>query len=746
MTDRHIGFHRDAPREVIWSQSAWIRPVDPGEENCVRSLFKGIILTALAIVILSAAMFLMNYRLIKKVPDLAIIPWSSISGGLLIAGLLIFLLHGHILKWILFSQIRRRPGRLFDPDEDTLFVGMEDAFTYDKQKLAPDDMGLLRITPDAILFEMAGYRASFHPWDLEAAVLHTGKNRAALRLTCNQEPAVWSITMIPIAAPRHLIRAMDPVKKARQFLSLFEEAGVTVTQEDEPSDAGILPSRPPVPPPPPIPSAAAAAAPPAPQSPPPVPPHLAPLTEDLSHPDLLDARLENVMEAIRKKQKRKKSLWLKLGILVGSLVLFYYLGKAHWGFEFILILLPALVIHEGGHYIGMKIFGYKDMQVFFLPLMGAAVAGQGRHVATWKRAVVSLMGPMPGILLSVPIFLAYLITDTKIYLHIGLIFLVLNLINLLPFFPLDGGRFLHEVLYSRNRYLEMVMNILAAAIFLLAGFAMGDWFLKGLGFLNLFVIQYKFKLASAAGRLSRDLMAGGQFAPGGAFDRSGTEDIPPPLLKRMIHWVYNNMPGPIKPSTAATMILDIWERVRIRPPGIGATLALLAVFGSGYAISFFAVSMLAFGSLWKGPDVKSRIVQEVDPDGITRYKEQWYSDDSVFSETGLSDDQQYYHGDSISYHEDGSIAEKGQWDMGRKIGAWTCYEPNGIASEEAVYDQGKLVISRWRKGNEWIETKWDDFDEVDRKIYTEEAAFQYGPGKFPDYDLADLFGAQDPNQ
>jgi hypothetical protein len=346
----------------------------------------------------------------------------------------------------------------------------------------------------------------------------------------------------------------------------------------------------------------------------------------------------------------------------------------------------------------------------------------------------------------VPICLLYVFTDTKIYLNIGLIFLILNLLNLLPFFPLDGGRFLHEVLYSRNRYLEMVMSILAAAIFLLAGFAMGDWFLRGLGFLNLFVIQYKFKLASAAGRLARDLMAGGQFAAGGAFDRSGAEEIPPPLLKRMIHWVYNNMPGPIKPSTAATMILDIWERVRIRPPGIGATLALLAVFASGYAISFFAVSVLAFGSLFDGSEVNNRIVQEVDPNGITRYKEQRYSEERIFSETDLSDDQQFYHGDSIRYHDDGTTAEKGQWDMGLRIGTWTYYEPNGVPTEESVYEQGKLVLTRWKEGDVWVEEKWEDFDEINQELYLKEAAFQYGPGKSPDFNFHDLFEAEDPNQ
>jgi Zn-dependent protease len=746
MTDRHIGFRRDAPQEVIWSQSAWIRPVDPGEQSRIRTLFRGILLFTLITMGSSLILALVVMSLEKKIPEPLIIGLLSCLGVLLFAGLLILISHGWLLKWILLGHVRRRPGRLFDPDQDTLFVGIEDPFTYDKQKLAPDDVGLLQITPEAILLEMANYRAGFHPWDLEAAVLHTGKNRASLRLTCNQDPAVWSVTMVPIAAPRRLIRAMDPVKKARQFLSLLEEAGVTVVREAEPSDAVILPSRPPVPPPPPLPSAVAAGAAAASQSPPPIPPHLAPLPEEIRHTDLLDARLEAVTEAIRKKQKRKKSIWLKLLILLGSLALFYFLGKKYWGFEFILILLPAVMIHEAGHYIGMKIFGYKDMQVFFLPLMGAAVAGQGRHVATWKRAVVSLLGPMPGILLSVPICLLYLITGTKIYLNVGLIFLILNLLNLLPFFPLDGGRFLHEVLYSRNRYLEMVMNILAAVILLLLGFALKDWFLRGLGFLNLFIIQYKFKLASAAGRLSRDLMAGGQFAAGGIIDRSGAEEIPPPLLKRMIHWVYNNMPGPIKPSAAAAMILDLWERVRIRPPGIGATLALLAVFGFGYVISLFCFSVLALRAIPYKSEVQTRIVQEVDLNGVTRYKEQQYSEDRVYSETGLSDDQQYYHGVQINYREDGKIWESGNWDMGRRSGIWQYFDSNDTEFERIIYEQGRPLLIHRKEGEQWVLVKWEDFSEEDKEYFQKEAQFQRGPGKSPDFDFPNLLGTEDPNQ
>src|SRR5262245_10303645 len=67
-------------------------------------------------------------------------------------------------------------------------------------------------------------------------------------------------------------------------------------------------------------------------------------------------------------------------------------------------LVGVLLFHEGGHWAAMRVFGYRDVRVFFIPFLGAATSGRARGVAGWKEAVVSLMGPVPGIIAGAVVF------------------------------------------------------------------------------------------------------------------------------------------------------------------------------------------------------------------------------------------------------------------------------------------------------------------------------------------------------
>ena len=88
-------------------------------------------------------------------------------------------------------------------------------------------------------------------------------------------------------------------------------------------------------------------------------------------------------------------------LLLVSLGLFILAGKRQWPLDYLLILLPVLFIHEFGHYLAMKIFNYRNLRMFFIPFLGAAVSGQHFNVPGWKKTIVSLMGPVPGIILGV---------------------------------------------------------------------------------------------------------------------------------------------------------------------------------------------------------------------------------------------------------------------------------------------------------------------------------------------------------
>jgi len=129
-------------------------------------------------------------------------------------------------------------------------------------------------------------------------------------------------------------------------------------------------------------------------------------------------------------------------------------GNRALGLAVVLILTAVVVFHELGHYIAMRMLRYRDVRMFFIPLLGAAVTGRHYNAKGWQRGVVSLAGPVPGILLGLVLMTVALATHDRLAERIALVTLVLNGINLLPFIPLDGGWVVHAIVFSRHYLLE----------------------------------------------------------------------------------------------------------------------------------------------------------------------------------------------------------------------------------------------------------------------------------------------------
>ena len=184
-SSRHIGFREGAPQEVNWSQFSYIKSVQPDERRQMRGIC---IFTVLGSVILffSGIIIFLSQSIVKYVPALGVIDWNMIGLVLVLGGIVLFFLKAYILKAAMIKKISSRGEKLFEPDKDCILVGIEDVFTYDKMKVAPDDFGLLKITPEAILLEMTEHRGRFQPADLSVSVLHTGKTAAGARLSCNK--------------------------------------------------------------------------------------------------------------------------------------------------------------------------------------------------------------------------------------------------------------------------------------------------------------------------------------------------------------------------------------------------------------------------------------------------------------------------------------------------------------------------------------------------------------------------------
>src|SRR5439155_19114164 len=172
------------------------------------------------------------------------------------------------------------------------------------------------------------------------------------------------------------------------------------------------------------------------------------------------------------------------------------------------LLIGVLFFHGLGHYAGMLLFNYQDVQMFFIPLFGAAVRGRTRSVEGYKEAIVLLLGPLPGILLGAVLGIIARFYDHELLSSAAMLLLVINGFNLLPFMPLDGGRLLHLILFSRQPYLEAVFRVLTGGLLALCGLALRGWMLGMAGLAIVIGTPHVFRLSRLARLLRGPLRTG----------------------------------------------------------------------------------------------------------------------------------------------------------------------------------------------------------------------------------------------
>lgn len=191
-------------------------------------------------------------------------------------------------------------------------------------------------------------------------------------------------------------------------------------------------------------------------------------------------------------------------VFLASLALFVLaLGGLRW--LTIGVVVAILLAHELGHLAAMRLFGYRDTKVFFIPFFGAAASGRKDDASQAQRAIVFLAGPLPGIGLAALCVAAVMrqwvaCPPAGVFWALAAV-LALNLLNLLPFAPLDGGRFISAILFSRRPWLETSCKVAAAVAFGVAAVLLGDWLVGVIGVFILLSLGFSHRAAVLSQRL-----------------------------------------------------------------------------------------------------------------------------------------------------------------------------------------------------------------------------------------------------
>jgi Zn-dependent protease len=111
-----------------------------------------------------------------------------------------------------------------------------------------------------------------------------------------------------------------------------------------------------------------------------------------------------------------------------------------WGWKFAVGFVIILFIHEMGHVVVLRAQGIKATAPMFIPLMGAFISYKTPPRSVAQEAAGALAGPFAGLLASGAALVAADALDSQLLRAIAYTGFFLNLFNLLPALPLDGGR------------------------------------------------------------------------------------------------------------------------------------------------------------------------------------------------------------------------------------------------------------------------------------------------------------------
>jgi Zn-dependent protease len=111
-----------------------------------------------------------------------------------------------------------------------------------------------------------------------------------------------------------------------------------------------------------------------------------------------------------------------------------------WGWKFAAGFVALLFIHEMGHYIQLRREGVRPSGMLFIPFLGAAVGTRSLGGSALAEARVGLAGPILGTLATLALLPIAAATDDDFWRALAFTGFFLNLFNLAPVVPLDGGR------------------------------------------------------------------------------------------------------------------------------------------------------------------------------------------------------------------------------------------------------------------------------------------------------------------
>jgi Zn-dependent protease len=412
-----------------------------------------------------------------------------------------------------------------------------------------------------------------------------------------------------------------------------------------------------------------------------------------------------------------KSSWTNtLVTLLISAAIFVVFMEGGNGWQPLVLLIGVLVFHELGHLAAMRMFGYRNLRMFFIPFLGAAASGKSYDVTGWKRAVVSLMGPLPGVIVGLVLGIVAVRRHSPIALEAAMLLLAINAFNLLPIMPLDGGRLMEVTIFARHPVLDAIFRAITAGILLL-GWFVGLRVLAIVGVFMLIGLPLSFRLGRVVHRLRKQ---------GLDASSSDGQTVPRETARTIYAEVARAFPQPLQPKTAAQWTLGAFGSLNGKPPGWLASMALITVQGLTFLVALVGVAIFFIPFTLDRADQAIR----VDPKDAKAYCSRGWANKMI----GRNEEAVADYTKAIGLGENTSSAYYYRGCAYERLGE---YEPAIADLTQTIKIDPKQATALCERGNCYAATGKKDLARADLQRALEQSAFlQYRIKKISDqYDL-----------
>lgn len=130
----------------------------------------------------------------------------------------------------------------------------------------------------------------------------------------------------------------------------------------------------------------------------------------------------------------------KFGVTLLSMIVSMWAYALYYGWKFAVAIVYLIFVHEMGHLVAAKRKGIQTSPAVFIPFAGALISMKEQPRDAETESYLAYGGPLAGLISFLPAIPLYYWTEDPFWGLVIFLGAMINLFNLLPVSPLDGGR------------------------------------------------------------------------------------------------------------------------------------------------------------------------------------------------------------------------------------------------------------------------------------------------------------------